>query len=212
MAACPARRPRTAAAGELRRRGRCVERQLRRLPRRIPAGARRLGLSPLDAEGFARDPWGSARNRIRYAVFGAGTAVNGVANPLTRTNGMQAATLAGLGDAPHYLYICATGAAASGAGCGPAANQLTRRAAFVLLCLGLDATDDPAPGSDEARNLDGDAVFVSREASRTRDDAFDDILAWVPVSPAHPPPDRGRPAAVTPGGAILELGPERTAP
>ena len=146
----------------------------------LPAAT--LGLSPLDTEGFARDPWGSARNRIRYAVFGAGTAVNGVANPLTRTNGMQAATLAGLGSAPHYLYICSTGAAASGSGCGPAANQLTRRAAFVLLCLALDATADPAPGSDEARNLDGDGVFVSREASLGPDNAFDDILAWVSVS------------------------------
>src|SRR6187399_3688767 len=28
-----------------------------------------LGLAPLDAEGYLRDPWGSPRNRIRYAVF-----------------------------------------------------------------------------------------------------------------------------------------------
>lgn len=145
----------------------------------LPAAT--LGLSPLDAEGFARDPWGSVRNRIRYAVFGAGAVINGVSNPLTRTDGMKAATLAGLGAASHYLIICSTGAAASGGSCGPAANQLTRRAAFVLLCLGLNATTDPAAGSDEARNLDGDDVFVSREASFAPDNAFDDLLAWVPI-------------------------------
>lgn len=145
----------------------------------LPAAT--LGLAPLDAEGFARDPWASVRNRIRYAVFGAGSVVNGVSNPLTRTGGMQAATLDGLGAAPHYLYICSTGAAANGSGCGPAANQLTRRAAFLLLCLGPNAGAEPAPGSDEARNLDGDDVFVSREASLARDNAFDDVLDWVPI-------------------------------
>ena len=76
---------------------------------------------------------------MRYAVFGGGSSVGGVANPLTRIAGMRTATLPALGAAPHYLYICSTGAAASASGCGPAANQLTRRAAFVLLSLGANA-------------------------------------------------------------------------
>ena len=141
----------------------------------LPAAA--LGLSGLDAEGFLRDAWGGPANRIRYAVFG-GLAVNGVMNPLTRANGLRSATLSGLGAASHYLYICAEGAAASAAGCGPAANQLTRRAAFVLLSLGLNAAETPPPGSDEARNVDGDAVFVSHEASTAPGREFDDILQW----------------------------------
>ena len=145
----------------------------------LPAAT--LGLSPLDTEGFARDPWQGERNRIRYAVFGAGSEVNGVANPLTRTDGMQAATLSGLGAASHYLFICSTAEQASGSGCGPAANQLTRRAAFALLSLGLDAASIPAPGSDEACNLDGDGVFVSREASDAPGNGFDDIVTWVPI-------------------------------
>ena len=146
----------------------------------LPAAA--LGLAPLDADGFMRDPWGSPRNRIRYAVFGAGLAVNGVVNPLTRANGMQAATLPGLGAAAHYLFICASGNGATASGCGAAANQLTRRAAFVLLSLGPNAVDDTPAASDEARNLDGDAVFVSREASAGNANALDDILYWVPVN------------------------------
>lgn len=138
-----------------------------------------LGLAPLDGEGFVRDPWMSPRNRLRYAVF-AGP-INGVANPLTRTDGMQAATLAGLGGASHYLFICASGAAASTSGCGPASLQLTRRAAFLVLSLGPDAPATPPASSDEARNLDGDAVFVAHERSELQGGAFDDLVLWVPI-------------------------------
>jgi type II secretory pathway component PulJ len=141
----------------------------------LPAAA--LGLSPLDSDGFMRDAWGdSPRNRIRYAVYGG--AVNGVAQALTRTNGMQAATLPALGAASHYLYVCASGSGAGPAGCGAGANQLTWRAAFVLLSLGANAARDPAPGSDEAKNLDGDASFIARDAAA---DGFDDLVQWTPV-------------------------------
>ncbi len=140
-----------------------------------------LGLSPLDSDGFVRDPWLTARNRIRYAAFGGGTDVNGVVNPLTRANGMQAASLAGLAAAPRYIVICSTGARASASSCGPAANQLTFRAAFVLIALGPNAASDPAPGSDEARNQAGNPVFVHREASSVPGNEFDDLVRWVPV-------------------------------
>lgn len=145
----------------------------------LPGAA--LGLAPLDAEGFVRDPWQGPQSRIRYAVFGGGLAINGVANPLTRANGMQAATLAGLGAASHYLFICTTGAAVNASGCGPAANQLTRRAAFVLLSLGPNAASPRPAGGDEARNLDGDAVFVYREPSDAPGLEYDDLLQWVPI-------------------------------
>lgn len=141
----------------------------------LPAAS--LGISPVDSEGFARDAWGAPGNRIRYAVFG-GAPVNAVANPLTRANGMQSATLAGLGAAPHYLYICRDGAFAAGGSCGAAANQVTRRAAFVLLSTGPNGGTPPAPGGDEARNLDGDAVFVSREGSNVAGREFDDQVQW----------------------------------
>jgi prepilin-type N-terminal cleavage/methylation domain-containing protein len=145
----------------------------------LPAAT--LGLPGVDGEGFARDPWGGARNRIRYAVFGGGAAVNGVVNPLTRTDGMRAATLSGLGAAPHFIFICSSGAEASASGCGPAALSLTRRAAFVVFSLGPTAAAAPPAGSDEARNLDGDAVFVSREMSLAPGREFDDVLLWTPI-------------------------------
>lgn len=143
----------------------------------LPAAT--LGLAPLDDEGYLRDAWGTRANRIRYAVHG-GT-INGVTDPFTRANGLQAATLAGLGNASHLLFICATGAGVSAASCGPASNQLTRRAAFVLVSLGPDAASAPAPGSDASRNLDGDAVFVAHEPTAAPD-PFDDVLAWVPLN------------------------------
>jgi prepilin-type N-terminal cleavage/methylation domain-containing protein len=140
----------------------------------LPGAA--LGMSSLDAGGFVRDPWAGDANRVRYAVH-SGT-VNGIANALTRANGMQQATLAGLGDAAAYLFVCISGDTASPAGCGPAANQLTRRAAFVLLSLGPNAHEAPPPGSDEARNLDGDASFVAHEATAS---GFDDVVHWCSI-------------------------------
>jgi hypothetical protein len=144
----------------------------------LPAAS--LGMSPVDAEGFARDAWGGPQNRIRYAVFGGAT-VNGVDNPLTRANGMQSATLDGLGAAPHYLYVCRDGAVAAAGSCGAAANQVTRRAAFVLLSTGMNGASPPTPGSDEARNLDGDAAFVAREASSVAGREFDDLVPWAAI-------------------------------
>ena len=137
----------------------------------LPAAA--LGLAPLDDAGLLRDPWLASANRVRYAVH-AGT-INSVPHALTRAGGMAQATLGGLGSAPHYLYVCASGGHAAAGACGPAANQLTRRAAFVLLSLGANAHAGPAAGSDEAANLDGDDAFVARDAA---EGGFDDQLEW----------------------------------
>lgn len=145
----------------------------------VPAAA--LGLAPLDDEGFLRDAWSTRANRVRYAVFGGAT-INGVTDPFTRADGLRAATLAGIGSAPNLLFICASGAGATSSSCGPATNQLTRRAAFVLLSLGGDAVLAPAPGSDSARNLDGDPVFVSHEPTAGADGTFDDLVAWTPAT------------------------------
>ena len=144
----------------------------------LPAAS--LGLAPVDSEGFARDPWGTSANRLRYAVWG-GDAINGVRNALTRTEGMRSASLAGLGAAPAYLIVCSSGAAATATGCGPASSQLTRRAAVVLLSAGPNAARTPPAGSDEARNLDGDAVFVSRDAAMPPVEEFDDVVQWLPI-------------------------------
>ena len=146
----------------------------------LPGAA--LGLAPLDSQGFVRDAWGTPRNRIRYAVSGAGRDVGGVTNAFTRAQGLRSATLAALAAEPHYLFICSTGASANASGCGPAANQLTRRAAFVILSLGANASATPPAGSDEARNVSGAPVFVHHEESAAPGNGFDDLVTWTPVS------------------------------
>lgn len=141
----------------------------------LPGAA--LGLAPLDDAGLVRDPWQTPANRVRYAV--AGGTVNGIENALTRANGMQAASLPGLGNATQYLFVCATGEGAGPGGCGAAANQLTRRAAFVLVAPGPNAGHAPVPGSDDASNLDGDPAFVMREAAVG---GFDDVVHWASIN------------------------------
>lgn len=144
----------------------------------LPAAS--LGLAPLDSQGYLRDGWMTPDNRVRYAVYGGDA--GGIPQVLTRANGMKTATLAGLGAASNYLTICASGAGVNASGCGAAANQLTRRAAFVLLSLGPNAPLVSQPGSDEARNLDADAVFVSHEISTAPGNEFDDYLTWVTIN------------------------------
>lgn len=138
----------------------------------LPAAT--LGLAPLDDEGYLRDAWGARANRVRYAV--TGVAVGAVTSPFTRANGLQASGLASIGAAPHFLFICASATPIAGTSCGPASNQLTRRAAFVLVSLGADAASPP--GADSARNVDGSGLFVAREAGP----GFDDLVTWVPAA------------------------------
>jgi prepilin-type N-terminal cleavage/methylation domain-containing protein len=135
----------------------------------LPGAA--LALPGLDEAGLVRDAWMSEGNRVRYAVDGR--AINGVANALTRANGLQMATLPGIGAAPHHLFVCRA-VAAGMPDCGPAANQLTRRAAFVLVSTGPNGGLAPAAGSDEARNLATTSVFVSRDSAPD----FDDVVTW----------------------------------
>jgi type II secretory pathway pseudopilin PulG len=143
----------------------------------LPAAT--LGLSPLDAQGFLRDGWGTELNRIRYAVSDQ-TVV--VVHPFTVSvpNGMQSATLTNLGSA-DYLYICASGTGTTATTCGTAAT-LTSKAPIVLISLGANAPTPSASG-DEPLNVDGGVVFVSHEESGAGTaTAFDDIVTWISIN------------------------------
>lgn len=141
----------------------------------LPAAT--LGLAGLDGDGLLRDPWDVPSGRVRYAV--ASATVNGVPRALTRRDGVRTATLAGLADVDRLLFVCASGAQATASGCGPAVLQLTRRAVFVVVAPGPRA--GLAPEGDEARNLDGDAVFVAHEPSQARGREFAQVVHWASV-------------------------------
>jgi prepilin-type N-terminal cleavage/methylation domain-containing protein len=158
----------------------------------LPAAT--LGLSPVDANGFALDAWGLTQNRIRYGVSALAspsgtpaTCINAiVTNVFTRTDGMRLATMACLADTNpslNMLRICSstpTGAAGAATGC---TSLLTTKAPFVLLSLGKNAATGGID-TDEAHNVDTDAYFVSHTPTPagSANGEFDDVVTWGSLS------------------------------
>lgn len=168
-----------------------------------------LGLSPLDGDGFYRDAYGTASNRVRYAVSTAnvevysdslncdtvltrGTFVRTEPRVLTRSRGMKNASMQMIAQAadsscgaPRFLRICTT------ANCAGAGNQVLSNygAVAVVWSVGRNASETGRTvPADEQENLDtdDDRDFVARERRDRRDDAtdneFDDIVLWVSPS------------------------------
>ena len=149
-----------------------------------------LGIPGVDTNGYLVDGWGTTANianRFRYAVFstldtGLG-AINSVNHPLTATNGMRTATMAGISGRTPLLSVCTMSTGVINAGnataqCTPA-TMLTNSAAAIVFSLGRNAPTG-GTGSDEAANLDNDPAFVSH----TQEDAaaggeFDDLVTWL---------------------------------
>ena len=141
-----------------------------------------LGLTPVDNQGYAIDAWGTAQNRIRYAV--SNQTVNGITNPFTRTNGMRSATPAAMASTA-LQYVCASGAGVvAGTNCGTAI-RLTDNAPVVIWSVGANAATG-GTGVDEAQNPNpnggsADRIFVSRTRSDATGNEFDDIVTWLAV-------------------------------
>lgn len=144
----------------------------------LPAST--LGLSSLDSQGFLQDAWATQSNRIRYAVFAGAVGLG--TNPFTSTSAMQAATITNLGDpARTYLYICSSGTGVTATNCGSTANELTTKAAVLLMSLGENAPTG-GTGTDESKNVDNNIVFVSHAPVTGGANAFDDIATWIPAT------------------------------
>lgn len=168
-----------------------------------------LGISALDANGFALDGFGGVpANRIRYAVWGGDNDGDGNEDPIlpaglitdifTRSNGIKTAGMANIVNAAAnpFIYICAAAPAAGAApfqNCGGAGNQLTNSVAFVIYSvgknsalptsgIGADEIINSNPNSPNANN--DDVVFVSHPPTPlgAANGEFDDILLWVPTS------------------------------
>lgn len=143
-----------------------------------------LGFTPIDAQGYAIDGWGSgALSRIRYSVSN----YNG--NVFTKTGGMRGVGPAGL-DAP-LIFVCGSGSGVNAATptCGATAVLLTDRAPAIIWSLGTNAATGGGAGVDEAQNgfpgaLAGgatDRLYVSRGMSNAPGNEFDDVVTWLSV-------------------------------
>jgi prepilin-type N-terminal cleavage/methylation domain-containing protein len=142
-----------------------------------------LSVNPVDDQGYAIDGWGSAQNRVRYAV--SNRTINGVANPFTSTGGMRNATIGSLAGATLF-YVCASGAGVlAGTNCGTALT-LTSTAPVVVWSVGANAADG-GTSMDEAQNPNpnggsADVLFVSHSISDSTGNVFDDVVTWIGVS------------------------------
>ena len=144
--------------------------------------AAELGITTVDAQGYAIDGWGLPANRIRYAISNA--TVDTVVDALTVEGGIQSASLALLQNT-DYLHVCrsATGIV-GGLNCGPAANVITTKAVAVIWSVGANAPTGGAGDEAENPNPNGgsaDRIFVSRPRSPGAAAEFDDIVTWIPL-------------------------------
>jgi hypothetical protein len=153
----------------------------------LPAAT--LGLSPLDADGYARDGWGIEvrpcpgcfdENRIRYAVRNA--TVAGQPYVFTKTNGIRAAGIPAF-NGSQFLYVCNSGAGVTaGTDCG-SAFTLSSEAVAVVWASGPNAATGGV-NPDEAENPhpyggSADRVFVSRARATGTASEYDDQMVWI---------------------------------
>lgn len=144
--------------------------------------AAELGMTKVDAQGYAVDAWGGIANRIRYAV--TDQTVSGVTYAYTSEGGLASIDVEAL-DSTDLLYVCASGTGVTGVDCG-AATVLTSRAAVVIWSVGPNARTGGA-SVDEAQNPNpngglSDRVFVSRPRSSGVGTEFDDVVTWIPIT------------------------------
>jgi prepilin-type N-terminal cleavage/methylation domain-containing protein len=145
--------------------------------------AAELGITTVDAQGYAIDGWGQPANRIRYAV--SDVTVDAVVDALTSEGGIQGVGIDELNKA-DYLHVCRSAApVVAGVSCGPATNVLTTKAAVVIWSVGANAALTGGVG-DEGENPNprggsADRIFVSRPRSPGAANEFDDMVVWIPL-------------------------------
>ena len=139
-----------------------------------------LGLSQTDAQGYAVDAWGTTQNRIRYAVY-EGRITGGTANysTFTASGEMAIATMTNIASASPLLSVCANATGITATSCGTA-TPLSSNAVAVVYSLGANAMTG-GTSANEAANLNGDPVFVSRALTSSTETGgyFDDQVTWI---------------------------------
>jgi hypothetical protein len=145
----------------------------------LPAAT--LGLTSVDASGYAVDGRRQPENRLRYAV--SNQTVSSVANPFTAASGLRRVGLTSV-DTENLFFVCANGAIVTpGTDCGAA--PLTSRAVAVVWSVGGNAgTGGTGVHEGENPNPQGgtaDRIFVSRGRSVVAGAEFDDTVVWIPI-------------------------------
>lgn len=139
-----------------------------------------IGYQPVDAAGYALDAWG---NRIRYAVSSlTWSSAGGFTKAHVAGN---AAVQWSLGNTPADLAICRNTPAAAASAVCDAGTSLASGNIVVALVFSVGKNGaSGGTGANEARNLDGNALFVSRppDPSGFTFGEFDDQMVWIPVS------------------------------
>ena len=138
--------------------------------------AKTIGFQPTDSAGYGLDAWG---NRIRYAV--SATQWGPAPARFTRQHGAGAHW--SMTQKPDDLVVCGTAPAAAAAASCDANTSLTNQNIVVAVVFSTGKNGPGANGMNEARNLDANALFVSRvpDPPGAPGGEFDDLLAWIPV-------------------------------
>lgn len=138
--------------------------------------ARTIGFQPADGDGFGLDAWG---NRIRYAV--SATQWGTAPARFTRQHGTTSAW--SMSQKPADLVVCgASPAVAAALACDPN-TAVTNQSTVVAIVFSTGKNGASGGGANEARNLDGNPLFVSRtpDPPGATGGEFDDLLVWIPV-------------------------------
>lgn len=140
----------------------------------LPAKA--IGFQPVDSAGFAVDAWG---NRIRYAVSGT-TWLPGTGRFTTAHTAIAWSLTASPGD----LVVCSsTPTPVTNTTCN-AGTSVTNAGTVVALAFSTGRNGATGgTGANEAENLEGDQLFVSRtpDPGSAAGGEFDDQMVWIPV-------------------------------
>lgn len=138
--------------------------------------AKTIGFQPADNAGFGLDAWG---NRIRYAV--SATQWGEAPARFTRQHGTGAAW--SMSQKPADLVVCSAAPAVASAGACDPNTSVTNQSTVVAVLFSTGKNGPGASGANEARNLDANALFVSRtpDPPGAPGGEFDDLVVWMPV-------------------------------
>lgn len=147
----------------------------------LPAAS--IGFQITDGAGFALDAW---QNRIRYAVSSDAVPLFGCAGPSTQPHFTDSLNLRtnGITCQPDDLVICRQSPAVVTATSCDAGTSVTNRRIVVAIAFSTGKNGATGgTGVNEARNLDNNALFVSRtpDPAGAAGGEFDDQMTWITV-------------------------------